>query len=431
MNKPDSLYYLVNINSRRKYANKIRDFFTTENNNIKTFIKKNYKNDIVLLYTLKKKINSFINGHLGEVGGSVDAEAYYINIKKNNNEYKAALKVIPLTYQESNNIKNIKYKSWKELHLLTCCYNIVQNYNTQNLPVIILYFICKNCIKDDYMNPNIKKYYNNLTIRKKLKSSNDSSDKIIYKRMEKRKGFGTSSLCIVNELCDNSIKGIISSTDEIEKITQEYFISFIFQIINGIYALTKIYKIIHFDCHGGNILISKILSGGYWSYMVNNTLYYIPNYGYILKIWDFGRSLIIDKDPYSKIYESIISQAKRFYKTAFENDKDLEDKIYKYLNKDNIQIICYAFDIWRIISYIYSKLKKEQYLDYKFHEIIKLLNRIKKKCEDNWIVPMIMQEPIYNDITKFTSFILNKYFKIYTKIPSKDSIIINKKHYEL
>jgi hypothetical protein len=430
MSNSDSLFYLVNINSRRKYANKIREYFTTENNNIKIFIKKNYKNGIVLLYTLKKKIDSFISGHLGEVGGSVDAEAYFININRNNNQYKAALKIIPLTYQEANNIKNIKYKSWKELHLLTCCYNIVQNYNTQNLPVIILYFICKNCTKDDYMNPNIKKYYNNLQIRKKLKSSNDSSEQQIYKRMERKKGFGTSSLCIVNELCDDSIKGLISSTQEVEKISQEFFITFIFQIINGIYALSKIYKIIHFDCHGGNILVSKVISGGFWSYMVNNTIYYIPNYGYILKVWDFGRSLIIGKDNYDKIYDAIISQAKRFYKSAFENDKDLEKKMYKYLNKDNIQIICYAFDIWRIISYIYSKLKKEQYLEYKFNEIIKLLNRIKKKTEDNWILPLLSQEPIYNDIDKFTSFLLNKYFKIYTK-QQKDSIIINKKHYEL
>lgn len=430
MNNQNSLFYLVNINSRRKYANKIREFFTAENNNIKTFIKKNHKNDIVILYTLKKKIDLFINGHLGEVGGSVDAEAYYINIKRNNIDYKGALKVIPLTHQEANNIKNIKYKSWKELYLLTCCYNIVQNYNTQNLPVIILYFICKNCTIDDYMNPNIKKYYNNLQIRKKLKLSNESSDKIIYRRMEKRKGFGTSSLCIVNELCDNSIKGIISSTEEVEKITQEIFISFIFQIINGIYALTKIYKIVHFDCHGGNILVSKVLSGGCWSYMVNNNLYYIPNYGYILKVWDFGRSLIIGKDSHDKIYESIISQAKRFYKSAFETDSSLEKKMYKYLNKDNIQIICYAFDIWRIISYIYSKFKKEQYLEYKFNEIIKLLNRIKKKCEDNWIIPLITQEPMYNDIDKFTNFLLQKYFKVYMK-KSKDIIIINKKHYEL
>ena len=104
--------------------------------------------------------------------------------------------------------------------------------------------------------------------------------------------------------------------------------------------------------------------------------------------------------------------------------------MYKYLNKDNIQIICYAFDIWRIISYIYSKLKKEQYLEYKFNEIIKLLNRIKKKCEDNWIIPLLAQEPMYNDIDKFTTFILQKYFRIYNKKP-KDSIIINKKHYEL
>ena len=52
-NMSDSLFYLVNINSRRKYANKIRTFFTDENSNqpndnIKIFIKKITK--MVLFY---------------------------------------------------------------------------------------------------------------------------------------------------------------------------------------------------------------------------------------------------------------------------------------------------------------------------------------------------------------------------------------------
>ena len=96
----DSLLNLVNINNRRKYCNKLREHFTGENTNNKTFIKKNFNNDIVLLYTVKKKINKFIHSHLGTVGDSVDAEAYNININRDNQIYKAALKVIPLTYQE-------------------------------------------------------------------------------------------------------------------------------------------------------------------------------------------------------------------------------------------------------------------------------------------------------------------------------------------
>ena len=51
----DTLSNLVNINNRRKYCNKLREYFTGENTNNKTFIKKNFNNDIVLLYTVKKK----------------------------------------------------------------------------------------------------------------------------------------------------------------------------------------------------------------------------------------------------------------------------------------------------------------------------------------------------------------------------------------
>ena len=96
------------------------------------------------------------------------------------------------------------------------------------------------------------------------------------------------------------------------------FHSFIFQILSGIYSIHKLCNICHFDLHGGNILISNIEANGYWLYSINNNDYYIPNYGYILKIWDFGRSMILNTDDFIDICSQIIHQCKRFYKEHFK-----------------------------------------------------------------------------------------------------------------
>mgnify|MGYP006083633961 CR=1 FL=1 len=419
-----NLKYLVNISSRKKYASMIRDSFLQL---FKDDFKKVKYSDLIILYIqgFKEHFNKYIVCHLGEIGGSVDAEAYKFSIQINNHTLFCALKLIPLVNSESSKIMDLHYKSWKELYILKMIYNLIKNHNCPNVPIIYMYFVCKNCSKEDYLNPNILRFYNNLCIRKDLKNVKENDKCNILKRMEKKKGFGTSSLCILNELCDNSFKDIIT-TNYVEDISDTMFYSFIFQIISGIYAVHKICGICHFDLHGGNILISKIESNGYWLYNINNENYYIANMGYILKIWDFGRSMILDHDKFDDIKLQIIHQAKRFFKDPFKTNPKLEKKIFKKLNKENIKIILFAFDIWRIISYLYSKIKKESYLEIKFSKTLELLVSIKKDCESNWILLLLNNGEISNTPYMFMNYLLKKYFKQYTTVQTQ---LINKKKY--
>ena len=419
-----NLEYLVNISSRKKYACMIREAFLSQfKENFKT---KKYK-DLIILYiqAFKQNFNKHIICHLGEVGGSVDAEAYKFAIKIKNNNLYCAVKLIPLVNSESSKVMDLSYKSWKELYILKMIYNLIKNHNCPNVPIIYMYFVCKDCCKNDYLNPNIKKYYNNLKIRKELETNKETEVCDILKRMEKKKGFGTSSLCILNELCDSSLKDIINAK-YVENINDTMFYSFIFQILSGIYAIHKLCNICHFDLHGGNILISKIESNGFWLYNVENNNYYIPNTGYILKIWDFGRSMIINKDNFKDIKLQIIHQCKRFYKEPFKKNPKLEKKIYKKLNMDNIRIILFAFDIWRIISYLYSKIKKESYLEIKFKKTLELLVNIKKDCENNWVILLINNNDTSNTPQMFINYLFKKYFSIYLK---KQVELINKNKY--
>tara|TARA_Y100000741_G_C18247637_1_gene556098 strand:+ start:449 stop:1735 length:1287 start_codon:yes stop_codon:yes gene_type:complete len=425
------LKYLVNISSRKKYALMIREAFL---NSFKTKFNKINYNDLIILSinSLKKNLNKIIKNHLGEIGGSVDAEAYKIciKIKQNNYKYKlySALKIIPLVSNESNKVMDLSYKSWKELYILKMIYNLIKNHNCPNIPIIYLYFICNNCNIDDYLNPNIIKYYNNLNIRQNLKNNiSFENNKEILHKMCKKKGFGTSSLCILNELCDSSLKDIINNK-YIENISDNMFYSFIFQIISSIYSVHKFINICHFDLHGGNFLISNIENNGFWLYTINNQDFYLPNYGYILKIWDFGRSMIIGTDPINDIINQIIHQAKRFFKDPFSKNPKLESTIQNKLDKNNIKIILLSFDIWRIISYLYSKFKKEKYYNLKFKKTIKLLNSIKTDTEKNWIHPLIFNNDINNSNETFINYLLNKYFSKYKNVKNN---LINKKTYSI
>ena len=418
------LKYLVNISSRKKYALMIRESFL---NLFKNKFKKMKHDELIILYikSFKLHFSDYILSHLGEIGGSVDAEAYKFLIKIKDKQLYCALKLIPLINSESSKIMDLNYKSWKELYILKMIYNLIKNHNCPNVPIIYLYFICTNCKINDYLNPNILKYYNNLTIRKKIE--NDKSKNDIFKKMEKKKGFGNNSLCILNELCDSSLKDILTN-NYIEGINDIMFHSFIFQILSGIYSIHKLCNICHFDLHGGNILISNIEANGYWLYSINNSDYFIPNYGYILKIWDFGRSMILYKDDFEDICSQIIHQCKRFYKDPFKKNPKLDKKIFKKLNKTNIRIILFAFDIWRIISYLYSKFKKDNYLSIKFKTTIELLANIKKDCENNWVHLMFNATEISNTPEIFMKYLLDKYFSEYTKTQTK---LINKKKYSI
>ena len=419
--------YCRNITSRKKYHAMVKQAFLNICENGFSEIK---HGDLIIKCadSFKKNLNNIIQTSLGEIGGSVDAEAYKICIKVNNINLYCALKHIPLDSSEKSQIMNLKYKSWKELYILKLLYTLIKNHNCPNIPIIYLYFICNKCYIEDYLNPNITRYYNNLSIRRKLKNNiNKDNNKIILQKMCKKKGFGTSSLCILNELCDNSLKDIINDK-YIENINDSMFYSFIFQIISAIYSIHKFLNICHFDLHGGNFLISNIKPDRYWLYTINNESFYIPNFGYILKIWDFGRSMILNIDDFSEIVNQIIHQCKRFYKDSFIQNTKLEKKIIDKLNPNNIKIILLAFDIWRIISYLFCKFKKDEYYLIKFKKTIKLLSSIKKDCEKNWVVLLLTNKEINNSPDIFINYILNKYFSKYKKIQKN---LINKKTYSI
>lgn len=65
-----------------------------------------------------------------------------------------------------------------------------------------------------------------------------------------------------------------------------------FQIIYAIYTLQHRLNMTHLDLHSDNVIVKKVKAGGYWKYTINDTVYYVPNMGYIFYINDFGHAWI-------------------------------------------------------------------------------------------------------------------------------------------
>jgi hypothetical protein len=67
-----------------------------------------------------------------------------------------------------------------------------------------------------------------------------------------------------------------------------------FQITSAIYCLQSYFNLTHLDLHSDNILVKRVKPGGVWKYKINDKNYYVPNYGYIFFINDFGHAWIPD-----------------------------------------------------------------------------------------------------------------------------------------
>jgi hypothetical protein len=75
----------------------------------------------------------------------------------------------------------------------------------------------------------------------------------------------------------------------------EVWFNALFQIMYGLLALRRYFNMIHSDFHTGNILVQKVEPGGYWTYIIDEREYHVPNLGFVFLIHDFGFAWIPDK----------------------------------------------------------------------------------------------------------------------------------------
>jgi hypothetical protein len=120
-------------------------------------------------------------------------------------------------------------------------------------------------------------------------------------------------LCNTCEFADNSIKECIITITELangdmnkwfteKNRTNEEIYSALFQIMAAIHTIQYHCQLINKDVKAPNILYYNVKPGGYWHYIIHGRDFYVPNYGHMFVLNDFGVSIV--QDPTTKLLTS-------------------------------------------------------------------------------------------------------------------------------
>lgn len=145
-------------------------------------------------------------------------------------------------------------RSWFEVLMLRDIIKpIIINKICPNLPLLIDTFICNKC---DFV----------------LRNKQQSHPCVI----------------MVTELADGDFKDFLMK----ENPSKEEIYSALFQIMAGLTAIQIYGQIMNNDIKARNILFYNVTPGGYWHYKIESRNFYVPNFGKLFVLNDFGVSTL-------------------------------------------------------------------------------------------------------------------------------------------
>ena len=223
-----------------------------------------------------------------------------------------------------------------------------------------------------------------------------------------------------------------------EHHTVQEWKSFMFQILYGVFVLQEKLQTYHADLKPKNILYKKI-KNGYFKYIINNETYYVPTYGYLFLIADFGKSqsMLLSNNEISN--ESIIafikdnndlehieSLPKRILVSALEKkynfegfvefmDGQMDANFKNYLNSEKEKIY---LDLSKYPEYIKKKMLLRSIIYYAIEKKYISVSSIPEKYFQMKFPPEMisddlekifsLKDPVYKILTSFYEYKINK-----------------------
>ena len=219
-----------------------RQFLSISLNNSLDIIKKEEEGK-----QCKDVLSNYINFQK-RIGSGLFGEIYQCTLDADIAEYNNYSFVVKMAIDNSS----------PEYHIGNLLNQLVFNNTAQNLPVISDYYNCDRCVFES-------------------KSVRKQDSKCV---------FSIHELATGGDLYD-----WLSKRQDEKNLN-----SALFQIMAGIHAIQYHYGIVHFDIKAENILIYNVNPGGYWKYTIYGRDFYVPNYGKLFVIGDFGLAKIFYPD---------------------------------------------------------------------------------------------------------------------------------------
>ena len=204
---------------------------------------------------------------------------------------------------------SINYPQWRELYILEQIQKIFIKTKLPTLPILYSYGYTTDLDTTIYQN---KKLINK--INKNMEIEPDEK-------------YGKYSLALFTFRADYDMKFLMSRI-----LHPEIFSTYNLQIMDNIFyqvmfslaLIQEHFPLIHFDLHSGNVLVSnKYKSKEKQIYRLNNNksikLIFPPGTKQYYHIWDFSRSLILDKDSNQLLLKKYTMFAKRHFYDKYLN----------------------------------------------------------------------------------------------------------------
>jgi serine/threonine protein kinase len=210
-------------------------------------------------------------------------EAWKLKQKAQASPYAQEL-VVNNTLVDEEGMK--RYEVWVEITAMTLANALVQQSVCPNLPLLFHWFICNSChFRNEELLDELYDYPNNryiTTVRQAQQGRVALKDSSLI----------TPCAIIMNELANG---GDLKTWCHNRKLPPGAAKSMMFQITSGLYALKKYFNMHHNDLHSGNVLVHKLPAShanGAFKYRIDGRDYYVPHYGYLFVLWDFGYATI-------------------------------------------------------------------------------------------------------------------------------------------
>ncbi len=239
------------------YSYKEWDGPSTKIKNVIVFYESHMRKTILDRIKLYKKLNKkqldIETIKKGRILGRGDYGVVYETVI---DDIKCALKFSMLKESAMNNPFGNDCNSWNENNILHFFKKFIKRGQCPNIPLLYQSFICD---------------------KTKLKLRKEKIE--------------CHTIATLVEYADGNLKSYLNSDR-----TNEELLSCLFQISAGVRFIQKYGQIMNYDIKQENILFYNIKSGGYWKYTIDDEVYYIPNYGKIFIINDFGISRSMSPD---------------------------------------------------------------------------------------------------------------------------------------